>query len=200
MYRCITLAFPLATVVALLAIATGCRSLDRNQRISDALQRENPQTWVETSFRVRGCDYRLCLPADLMDSARAWNPGGGENPKLPLLKAAALAREALAKQFRDSAAWNLDSVELRELPNISPLSGLPVSTGKWYYEIGFRPPEEGIRTRGPNELPAPCYRVFVLLSGIVIEPKIARKVEQTGCTESRDRVAVSCEVPLARDR
>jgi len=198
MFRYFTLAFPPAAVLALLLIATGCRSLAREQRISDTLQREDLQTWVEISFRVRGCDYRLSLPAELIDFAPAWNPGGAENPKLLPLKAAGLARGALAKRFSDSAAWTVDSIALRELPSIDPLSGLPVSTGRWYYEIGFRPPGVGIRTRGPNEFPAACYRVFVLLNGIVIEPKVATEVEQIDSRQGRDCVAVDIQGPLTR--
>jgi hypothetical protein len=173
----LALDFIAIVVVALSLAVTGCCSWRPDHSISDALNSNDPQTWVETSFKVRGRDYRLCLPVDLTDSAPAWNAQGGKNPRLLPAKVVVLARMALAKTFTDAAGWSLDSIEIREIPILDPFSGLPVSTGKWYYEVCFRPPGDGLRTRGPHETLADVYKIFVLMNGVVIEPKPDAKVE-----------------------
>jgi hypothetical protein len=180
MHRLVASGFPFAVVVTLLIVTTGCRSLKQDQRISDALRSDKPYAYVNTYFKVRSKDCRLSLPTVLTDSAPAWNAAGGENPRLLPARAILLARRALAKTFLDAARWSLDSVALREIPVIDPLSGLPISTGKWYYEICFRPPEEGIHTSSSNvdaEYPVAVYRILVLLNGMVVEPKPIAKVE-----------------------
>jgi hypothetical protein len=185
MYSRLVSGFNATVVVVLFLAMAGCRSSQPDQSVSAALSNNTPQTFLETSFKVRGRDYRLCLPAELTDYAPAWNTQGGENPRLLPARAVLLARRALAKTITDAAAWSLDSVEIREIPNIDPESGLPVSTGKWYYEICFRPPNERLGTRtviSGEEIvdKVIVYRIFVLLNGTVIEPKPTVKVEPDG--------------------
>jgi hypothetical protein len=185
MYSRLVSCLTATVVVALFLAMAGCRSSQPDQSVSDALNNTYFQTDVETSFKVRGRDYRLSLPADLPDSTPAWNAQGGENPKLLPAKAILLARKTLAKTFTDAAAWSLDSVEINEIPKIDPESGLPVCTDKWYYEVCFRPPNERPGTRtvilGEEIVDKVIgYRVFVLLNGMVIEPKPTVKVEPDG--------------------
>ena len=135
---------------------------------------------------MRGLDYRLYLPEGVQYSAPAWNAQGGRNPSLLPARAVLLARKALGKSFADAATWSLDSVELREIPTIDPLSGLPVGTGKWYYQICFRPPGKMVSvwndTRNEMEHDGMDYKMFVLLNGMVIMPKPTDKVAPDGAT------------------
>src|ERR1041385_1232516 len=146
--------FAWAAVALLLAI-NGCCSLRSAALVSGDSDDTYFPTSAQTCFKVRGRSYSLSLPSDLKDSLPGWNVQRGENTCVLPVKAVSLAEKALHKAFADAQEWSLDSVELREIPRIDPWTGQLTVTGKWYYEIGFRPPEVAMRTRQlvPREEP-----------------------------------------------
>ena len=155
-------------LLACTCFTVGCRSpsgVYRSPPDVDPVVGDGPGWLGVSGHRVRGVNYGISLPVNKLAATPSWTMEGGRNPPVLPGKAVSVARRAFAGEFRDSAAWKIDSLSIEAYPE-TVQDRSSTLFDKRYYVVGFVPPE--------YQPADDHYPVWVLMDGTVVLPRSDR--------------------------